>query len=44
MSKTYRDKPAKEREIFIKKHERGDRRKMDPYSRKRNNSWDQEYY
>lgn len=33
MGKTYRNKPAKEREIEIKKKQRGDHRKMEPYKR-----------
>lgn len=44
MGKTYRDRPAKQRDIAIKKHERGDHRKMDPYRRehgKRSNWEDQ---
>ena len=43
MGKTYRDNPAKKREIEFKKHERGDHRKMDPYNRAnmKKSSWDQ---
>ena len=33
MGKTWRDRPSKRRDIENKKHERGDRRKMEPYSR-----------
>lgn len=42
MGKTYRDRPAKERQIEIKKHERGDHRKMDPYNRvnAKKSSWE----
>lgn len=41
MGKTYRDRPAKERQITIRKHERGDHRRMDPYKRQeaRRSSW-----
>jgi len=43
MSKSYRDRPPKERELVIKKSERGDHRKMDPYKRINKKSWyDQE--
>jgi hypothetical protein len=38
MGKTYKDKPAKEREIAIKKAERGSHRRMEPYKREKN--WD----
>lgn len=34
MSKTYRDRPSKERQIVIQKHERGSHRRMEPYVRK----------
>lgn len=46
MGKTYRDRPAKERQIAIQKHERGDHRKMNPYNRKasKRSAWqDQDY-
>lgn len=33
MGKTYRDRPAKQRDIAIKKMERGNHRKMNPYRR-----------
>ena len=36
MGRTYRDRPAKQRDIAIKKAERGDHRKMDPYHRVNN--------
>lgn len=36
MGKTYRDRPAKQRDIVIKKHERGEHRRMDPYQRPHN--------
>lgn len=39
MGKTFRDKPAKEREITVKKHERGSKRHMDPYVRQKRNTW-----
>lgn len=44
MGKTYRDRPARERQLIIKKHERGIHKKMDPYRRtsaKRSNWEDQ---
>ena len=43
MGRTYRDNPAKKREIEFKKHERGDHRKTDPYNRAnmKKSSWDQ---
>ena len=34
MSKTYRNKPSKQREIERMRQERGDHRKMEPYKRK----------
>lgn len=40
MSKSWRDRPLKEREITVKKAERGDHRRMEPYVRARNKSWD----
>jgi len=41
MGKTYRDRPEKKREIIVKKHERGDHHKMDPYHRSnaKRSSW-----
>jgi hypothetical protein len=44
MSKSYRDRPVKEREIVVKKASKGDHRKMEPYKRINNKkSWyDQE--
>ena len=39
MGKTYRDKPAKERQIVIEKRERGEHRKMSPYSRPKQKDW-----
>ena len=33
MGKTRRDKPSKEHDIQLKKLERGDHRRMDPYNR-----------
>lgn len=33
MSKSWRDKPANERDIVIKKVKRGNHRHMDPYKR-----------
>lgn len=44
MSKSWRDRPSKERDIVVKKAERGDHRKMNPYKRVHNKkSWyDQE--
>lgn len=46
MSKTYRDRPAKERQITIKKHERGSHRRMDPYSRAfaKKSSWEEQQF
>ena len=46
MGKTYRDRPAKERQIVIKKYERGEHRRMEPYNRvnTRRSAWeDQEF-
>jgi hypothetical protein len=41
MSKSWRDRPVKERENVVKKAERGDHRKMEPYKRIHNKkSWD----
>lgn len=40
MSKTWRDKPAKERQVVVSKHERGEHRKMDPYVRARSKNWE----
>lgn len=40
MSKTYRDRPAKQRDIMVKKHERGDHKKMEPYRRNKKNDWE----
>lgn len=41
MSKSWRDRPSKERDIVVKKSERGSHRKMDPYKRVHNKqSWD----
>lgn len=42
MGKTYRDKPAKARDIAIKKEARGDHRKMEPQLRrcKRVSNWE----
>lgn len=44
MGKTWRDKPAKRRDIEIQKQERGDKRHMEPYNRAsyRKNSWQQD--
>lgn len=44
MGKTWRDKPAKKRDIEIQKHERGNKRHMEPYNRAsyRKNSWQQD--
>jgi len=44
MGKTWRDKPAKRRDIEIKKQERGDKHHMEPYNRAsyRKNSWQQD--
>lgn len=41
MGKTFRDRPANERQIVVKKHEKGKHRKMDPYNRKqaRRSDW-----
>lgn len=45
MGKTYRDRPAKERWIVIKKHERGDHHKMDPYRRtSKQSSWEDQQF
>lgn len=43
MGKTWRDKPSKERQIIIKKHERGDHRKMEPYVRSKASDWDRDF-
>ena len=40
MSKSWRNSPAKEREIIVKKAERGSHRRMDPYVRSKQKSWD----
>ncbi len=46
MGKTYRDRPAKERDIIIKKHQRGDHRKMDAYKRTsaKRSCWEDQQY
>ena len=40
MSHTYRNKPAKEREIEILKKERGNKRRMTPYKRSKQQDWE----
>lgn len=43
MGRSWRDKPIKERQIEIQKHNRGSHRRMDPYVRAKSKSWEQDY-
>lgn len=46
MGKTFRDRPAVERQIQIRKHERGEHRKMSPYRRseEKRSNWDNQNF